>query len=312
MIPREITFTLDLEDHRPHPGLPRRYDLMTDRLLTFLDDGDVRATVFCVATLAQQSPQLIRKIHQAGHEIALHAFDHTPLDRQTPAVFKDHTRRGQAILEDLIGQGIMGYRAPVFSLTRRTLWAVDCLRDLGFCYSSSTLPAPNPLYGFPELPRTPFFWSNGLLELPSPVSAFGPFNLPYLGGFYFRYLPAAIVKNRIARSGRDDALWFYCHPYDFDHEERNIGIKGASSIVSLLLWFNRKNTLRKLQLLIDKDVIRFGPPFAEQILSGRFDRIGTRIDPHAFEQSQNKGPSATPPELRKNKALEPFGPSIKR
>lgn len=260
-----LTFTLDLEDHRPDKALEKRYPAMTEKILSFLDAHNVKATVFTVATLAAEAPDLVRRIHAAGHEIAHHSYDHTLLTKQTPPEFRAATLKGKNILEDIIGTPVTGYRAPVFSLTKETLWAVDILKELGFSYSSSVLPVANPLYGFPGASFTPFRWPNGLVEIPAPVGRLGPLSLPYLGGFYLRYLPFFMVKFFLSHAEEDSLLWTYCHPYDFDTEEKNWRIKGASLPVSLLLWLNRKKTFAKMQKLLDCCTIM--PPFAQQDFS---------------------------------------------
>ena len=270
---KTITFTLDLEDHRPDDSLPRRYPEMMETILAFLEERNIKATVFTVGSLAKKDPETIRKVCAAGHEIAHHSYDHVTLDKQNPAVFREDTRKAKEIIEDTTGEAVSGYRAPVFSLTRRTLWAVDILKELGFTYSSSILPAASPLYGISGAPRTPFRWTNGLLEIPAPVSRLGPVLLPYLGGFYFRYLPMAMIKRQIEKSADNTSLWTYWHPYDFDPAEKNWRIKGASVPVSLLLWFNRKNTLKKLGRLAEN--FEFNAPLREQI----FDQDLKRIDP---------------------------------
>lgn len=259
-----ITFTLDLEDHRPHDGHQKRYPQIVDQLMEFMDDLQIKATVFTVGTLAEEDPDLIKRIHAAGHEIAHHSYDHTPLTKQTPSAFKKDTARAKAILEDLIGTAVAGYRAPIFSLTRDSLWAVDILKELGFSYSSSVLPAHNPLHGLSGAPRCAFKWSNGLLEIPAPVGRVGFATLPFLGGVYLRYLPFSVIQKQIAKS--EAPLWTYCHPYDFDAREKNWRIKGASVPVSLMLWLNRGGTLKKLEKLVATN--SFAPPFRDQNFAG--------------------------------------------
>ena len=259
---KAITFTLDLEDHRPNESSAVRYPEMTEKILEFLEQKNIKATVFTVGSLAKQDPEIVKKVHAAGHEIAHHSYDHITLNKQTPEEFREDTRRAKETIEDVIGGAVMGYRAPVFSLTRQTLWAVDILKELGFDYSSSVLPAANPLHGMAGAPSSPFRWSNGLLEIPAPVGRLGPALMPYLGGFYFRYLPFGLIKNQIKNANDNTALWTYWHPYDFDPEEKNWRIKGASVPVSLLLWFNRKNTFKKLGKLAEN--FEFNTPLGHQ------------------------------------------------
>src|SRR5262249_30199545 len=144
---------------------------------------------------------------------------HVPLPRLEPATFRAETARGRALLEDLTGAPVTGFRAPTFSLVPETRWAVDELTEMGFAYSSSVLPARSPLHAWPGQPRHPFRWPGGLVELPCPVAVVGPLANPYLGGVYFRVLPWTAVRLGLARSHPDEVLWLYCHPYDFDPDE---------------------------------------------------------------------------------------------
>ncbi len=277
---RPVTFTLDLEDHRPQSNLPKRYPLVMDRILLFLEEENIKGTFFVVGELAQSDPGMVKNIAAAGHEIALHSWDHTPLPLQNPARFREETIKGKELLEKLTGREVMGYRAPVFSLTAQSLWAIDILHDLGFRYSSSVLPATNPLYGLPGAPCSVFRWKNGLLEIPAPVGRLGPVTLPYLGGFYLRYLPAPLIRHFMHRASPDECLWLYCHPYDFDAGEKNFRIKGAPAWVSLLLWFNRRNSFTKMQNFVTAS----GKPFAQMLAEGMFDQVTKTVDPASLRQ----------------------------
>jgi polysaccharide deacetylase family protein (PEP-CTERM system associated) len=272
-----LTFSLDLEDHRADRTKPGRYPLMTRKILDFLDELGVRGTVFTVGEVAEEEPDLVREVTRRGHEIAFHSYYHRPLTRETRARFEEETRAGKALLEDLTGGPVSGFRAPVFSLTNKSLWAVDVLQELGFAYSSSVLPAHHPLYGLPGAPDTPFRWANGLIEIPVSVARIGPWTLPYLGGIYLRYLPQGIIARlRDLSSGK--ALWTYCHPYDFDAEEPFARIRDTALWASILLWFNRRGSFAKMRALLAQDV---APPFAEQIAAGRFAQAPT-LDVSAF------------------------------
>ncbi|MGB1076929.1 MAG: polysaccharide deacetylase family protein [Bdellovibrionales bacterium] len=267
----QVTFTLDLEDHRPDNRLPIRYPEITDRILGFLEERGIKATIFTVGKLAESNPELIKRIHHLGHEVAHHSYDHTPIDKQSAQVFRETTKKAKNIIEDIIGAPVSGYRAPIFSLTKQTSWAIDILKELGFSYSSSTLPIANPLYGFPGIPTSPFKWKNGLIEIPAPIAKVGPLSLPYLGGFYFRYTPFALIKKQAGKADGNDVLWTYCHPYDFDPEEKNWRINGASIPVSLLLWFNRGNTFDKLEKLSES--FSFSEPFKDLKFSEKLQVI---------------------------------------
>lgn len=265
-----LTFTLDLEDHRDRRDAPARYPAITRELLPWLAELGVRGTFFVVGEVAAAAPALICEVAAAGHEVALHSYDHKPLTMITPARFRDDTLRGRALLEDLTGQPISGYRAPVFSLTPASRWAVAILAELGFSYSSSVLAAPHPLYGYAGLPSAPFQWPEGLLELPAPLARLGPWRLPYLGGFYLRYLPLPLIQWLRARAPRDELPWTYCHPYDFDVDEAFTPMRDAALWVSLLLWCRRRGTRLKLARLLADGC---APPFATQIARGDFAQV---------------------------------------
>lgn len=246
-----FSFTFDLEDHRPNPMHEKRYHEMTRLVLGILDDYKIKGSFFIVGEVAEQEPELIREIESLGHEIGFHSYRHRALTKEDPNVFRSETDYGKKYLEDLAGCHVRGFRAPILSLTRESVWTVDVLQDLGFTYSSSILPASNPLYGFKGLPEEPFFWPNGLLEIPVPVASVAGYNIPFLGGFYFRYLPLFLIKSKLSKLTDRGHSWTYLHPYDFDCEEKFFKIKGASLPVSLLLWFNRRNTETKIRLLLD-------------------------------------------------------------
>lgn len=244
-----ITFTLDLEDHRSSIKYEKRYPEIIHQILRLLDQNSVKGTFFTVGEIAKNDPQLIKEISNNGHEIAFHSYDHKQLQFENADNFKCETALGKQLLEDITGVKVIGYRAPVFSLSKQTLWALDILHELDFKYSSSVLPASNPLNGFSSAPRTPFFWPNGLLEIPVPVAKLGSVTIPYLGGVYLRYLPSSIIK-RLVEKNLEQHLWTYCHPYDFDSNEPFFRIKGASLLTSLILWFNRSNTENKILYLL--------------------------------------------------------------
>ena len=257
-----VTFTLDLEDHREHDGQELRYPHLTREVLDFLDARDVRGTFFVVGEVAKAEPALVREIAARGHELGLHGWRHVPLTELDPATFRADVTRGKALLEDLGGASVGGFRAPTFSLVPESRWAVDELGDAGFTYSSSVLPAMNPLFGDPGLPTVPFRWPNGLPELPCPVVRGGPIGLPYLGGVYLRALPGPASSGARAVVGRKQLLWIYCHPYDFDPGEPFWVVPDAGSVGSRLLWYNRRRTFAKVERVLRG---RRGLPLGERL-----------------------------------------------
>lgn len=252
-VPKKVIFTLDLEDHLARYDQSSRYPSISRRVLEALSRKGISGTVFVVGKIARAEPTLLREIADLGYEIACHSLDHLPLDKQTARRFRENTSLAKTLIEDCVGKPVVGFRAPIFSLTERTIWAVDVLADLGFHYSSSVMPAHNPLYGFPNAPASPFLWPNGLTELPCPVERLGLLTLPYLGGFYLRYLPQHLIRSCVRRAHSQSCLWTYCHPYDFDTAEPFTRIQGAALWTSALLWFNRRNTLRKILDVVPAD-----------------------------------------------------------
>lgn len=255
-----LTFTLDLEDHRPSPAAPARHVDVTFRLLDELDGLGVRGTFFVVGQVAEDEPALVKEVAARGHELALHDWGHLQLDRTDPDRFRADTRRGKALLEDLGDRPVLGYRAPTFSLIPSTVWATDVLAEEGFGYSSSVLPAKNPLHGFPGAPSGPFLWPSGLLELPPPMIDLAVGRVP-LGGTYLRLLPAAIVRRRLQAG---PVPFLYCHPYDFDPDEP-FWWEPVAGRLAPLLWVGRRGLLDKVAGLLAPP----GPPLADRLEEAR-------------------------------------------
>lgn len=264
-----MVFTLDLEEHRPDDSFEKRYPEITYRVLEFLEQREIEATVFVLGRIVREEPHLIQEISGCGHEIAFHSVDHVHLTEEQPARFRQQTDDYKKIIEDLIGKPVVGYRAPAFSLTRETSWAIDILGELGFIYSSSVMPAKHPIYGFPGAPMRPFRWPNGLLELPAPLARLGPVTIPFLGGFYLRYLPKRVIQNLLNKGSSDQCYWAYSHPYDFDPRERFYRIDGTSLLISTLLWLNRSRTFEKLDAIFPS-TRRGERSFASLISTGEF------------------------------------------
>ncbi len=263
-----ITFTLDLEDNLAETDLPARYLNATRRVLNLLDELGTSGTFFVVGQLARSQPELVSEIAARGHEIAYHSHAHKPLDRETVNNFRRETEADKNFIEGIIGRPVVGYRAPLWSLVKETVWAVDVLKELGFEYSSSVLPATNPLYGFAGAPTEPFYWPNGLLELPLPLASIGPVTLPFIGGIYLRYLFSPMQGMILRRIDRKSVLWTYCHPYDFDPGQAYVRADGLGFAMSFLLWRNRGGTFRKMKKLLGYGT---APAFATRVKSGEFE-----------------------------------------
>ena len=259
----ELTFTLDLENHR---GGDVRYRNNARRILDFFEEQAIHATIFIVGELVNAERELIARANAAGHELALHSFRHTPLTAENRDRYAVRLTAAKKALEDVSGRRVTGYRAPVFSLTPATTWVLPLLQEAGIEYSSSVLPARHPLYGYEQAPRSVFRWPQGLLEIPVPLARFAGTEIPFLGGIYLRYLPSVVVRACGASNGQ--TLWSYIHPYDVDATEPYFRFPGTSLLMSLLLWRNRKCTLTKLgRLAAGAEILA---PFADRIAAGEF------------------------------------------
>lgn len=224
---------------------------MTERLLAFLEDLGAHATVFVVGELAQEHTALVREIAAAGHEIGLHGWRHVTFQTSGPDLLGEELRRGREVLEEILGVPVAGIRAPMFSLTPATAWAVEQIADAGFSYSSSVLPSANPLNGWPGAPTTPFRWADGPVELPCPVFGTGRWRVPFLGGVYLRYLPRELILAGVRRADPRGAAWTYLHPYDIDHEEPFFVLPWASWLTSRIVLSRRRETLDRLRVIVD-------------------------------------------------------------
>lgn len=237
--------TVDVEDHTAG-GAERRFDSALAPLLAELARRDITATFFVVGSLATHWRTRLRDLSAAGHEVGLHGYEHRFVDRVGRRGFVDDLKRGVDALGQITGHAPLGYRAPYFSLTRRTPWAPECLRDAGFVYSSSVLPVWNPQAGFAGAPRRPFRWSGGLIEFPAPVSGVGKIGLPIFGGAYLRIAPGPVVRWAASRIHPFAGQWTYAHPYDFDVDEAFTRLDGQQWWVTRLLFLRRRLMLPRI------------------------------------------------------------------
>ena len=208
-------------------GLESRVEASTDRVLTLLGASGARATFFVLGQVAAAHPSLIRKIAGEKHEIASHGDDHELVSRQTPLEFRADVRRAKAVLEDITGEPVIGYRAPNFSIGRAQAWAYDVLMTEGFRYDSSIYPIRHDSYGDHDAPRFPYevrqTGDHRLIEFPIGTTRLLGVNLPIGGGGYFRLLPMAVTRAGIRRVNARERqpVLFYFHPWELDpHQPR--------------------------------------------------------------------------------------------
>jgi len=237
--------TVDVEDYFQvsafEPYIPRsnwderecRVEANTHRLLDLYDKYNVKATFFTLAWVAERYPTLIYRIVKDGHELASHGYDHVRITMmESPDDFRADVVKAKAILEDISGSEIKGYRAPSYSITNENLWALDILKETGHQYSSSIYPVKHDLYGIPDAPRFKYKprGVDGITEVPITTLKMFHKNLPCGGGGFFRLYPYAFSRWSLNRVNTNDgeAGMFYFHPWEIDPDQpriRDINLK---------------------------------------------------------------------------------------
>jgi polysaccharide deacetylase family protein (PEP-CTERM system associated) len=201
---------------------PGRVADNTRRVLELLGRAGARATFFVLGWVAEREPRLVREILGAGHEVGCHSHLHRSIWRLSPREFRADTQRACATIEDSAGEKVVGYRAPTFSIVKKSLWAIEILAEQGFVYDSSVFPIRHDLYGMPEAPRFPFRWecANGrsLFEIPPLTLRLFGWNLPVGGGGYLRVLPMWYTRwaLRRIRQCEGQPVSVYFHPWEID------------------------------------------------------------------------------------------------
>lgn len=201
-------------------ALVRRVEDGIDALLSALASAEVTGTFFVLGRVARDHPDLVGRIARAGHEIACHGMDHTLVYEQSPEEFRRSVHEARELLREQSGQDVLGFRAPSWSITNRSLWAFEVLANCGFRYDSSVFPVANYLYGVDGAPTGPYAIEAGaaeIIELPPSVLNLGPTRFGVGGGFYLRVLPLALHRygrRAYARSGHPFVC--YVHPREFD------------------------------------------------------------------------------------------------
>jgi polysaccharide deacetylase family protein (PEP-CTERM system associated) len=235
-----------------------RVERNTHNVLEILSKFSVRATFFVLGWVAERYPQLVQAISNAGHEIACHGYGHDMVTQLNPDTFRHDIRRGKGLLEDLLGYRILGYRAPSFTITLETVWALSILAEEGFAYDSSIVPIWHDRYGIPH--ANPFCHrleteSGPLWEVPPSTFALGRMRIPIAGGGYFRFFPYRVLRALLKRvEGQRVPLVMYLHPWELDPQQPRIQ---GSQLSQFRHYHNLDKTERRLiQLLQD---FKFGP-----------------------------------------------------
>ena len=239
----QVAALAEAVDRKDWHDMEYRVEANTDRLLSVLGDHNTKATFFTLGWVAEKSPALVRRIHDAGHEVASHGYSHQLIYKQTPEVFREETRRSKAILEDIIGEPVTGYRAASYSITAQSRWALDILCEEGFTWDSSIFPVHHDRYGMPGTPRWPhrLKTDNGseIAEFPLSTLKLPGYTLPIAGGGYFRLFPYWFSQwglGSINRMGKP--FVFYLHPWEIDPGQPRLDVK----------WFSRFRHYNNLEV----------------------------------------------------------------
>jgi polysaccharide deacetylase family protein (PEP-CTERM system associated) len=199
-----------------------RVETSTRRLLDLFEESQIHATFFVLGWVAKRSPELIREIARRGHEVASHGMSHKLVFNQTPEEFAAETYESKALLEDITGTPVIGYRASTYSITRRSLWALDILNEAGFLYDSSIFPIRHDVYGIPDAPqipsRIPTPKGASIVEFPMSTAPMFGTRIPVSGGGYFRLLPYWLTRKGLSKLNLELArpFIFYLHPWEVD------------------------------------------------------------------------------------------------
>ena len=232
--------TIDVEDYyhvsafesviqyRDWERFESRVEQNTHRILDLLDRYKTKATFFVLGWVAERQPGLIRTIVERGHEVASHGYAHQRIDTQSPDKFREETRRSKRIIEDTIGQPIFGYRAASYSITAKSMWALDILKEEGFQYDSSIFPVRHDLYGIPGYNRTCHLLNgdggSGMVEFPLSTLRLAGINIPIAGGGYLRIFPYGFTRWAIMQLNQreDQPAVVYLHPWEVDPKQPRI------------------------------------------------------------------------------------------
>jgi polysaccharide deacetylase family protein (PEP-CTERM system associated) len=254
--------TIDVEDYFQvsalAPHFPRsewenqtcRIERNVELILELLGEADVKATFFTLGWIAERYPQLVRRIADQGHEVASHGYAHHRATEQTEQQFAADIELAKAVLEDVAGQQVTGYRAPSFSVGPKNLWAFDAIAQAGYRYSSSVYPIRHDHYGAPDFPRFAHEVREGLLELPVSTLRLLAMNLPAGGGGYFRLMPYSLTRSVLRwvnTRDRQPAI-FYFHPWELDPEQPRV--KAASPKTRFRHYVNLRHMRGRIRRLL--------------------------------------------------------------
>ena len=214
---RSVVSDTDWDKHelRVHIGM--------NFILDELARKNIKSTFFILGWIAEKSPELVKKISDHGHEIACHGYKHIPIDLLTPETFEADLTKAVHILENITGKKIKGFRAPSFSITEKTSWAIDIINKVGLEYDSSIFVTKHPDYGINNFPNEITKISN-IIEVPLKKSSIAGLKIPVCGGGYFRMLPYPLIRSALKNDLKSESVVMYFHPWEFDVEQPRLNI----------------------------------------------------------------------------------------
>jgi len=228
-------------------------------ILDLLDESNIKATFFILGYIAEKFPHLIKEIHNRGHVLGTHGYSHIQVYKQKPSEFAEDIKKSIGVITDSTGQKIYGFRAPIFSIVEKSMWALDILLEQGLIYDSSIYPVLNYRYGVVSNQRfihnlsTP--GSNSIIEIPIAAARYFNMNFPVGGGAYLRILPYRVIKTGLKSINKEGFPFvFYIHPWEIDPDHPRIDLPFR---ISATHYFNLKSTKKKLRKLFND--FKFAP-----------------------------------------------------
>jgi polysaccharide deacetylase family protein (PEP-CTERM system associated) len=268
--PSRTYLSIDVEDYYHYvpdgEALRKRYDLPSNlrkNLNTLLDEFERRkakATFFMLGCVAKHLREEIARIVADGHELASHGNSHTAILNQNRKRFREDIRRAKQTLEDIAGASVIGYRAPIFSITEQTLWALDELRDEGFLYDSSVCPVKNFAYGIIDAPEQPHRLTNGMIEVPLSITRLLGYRFMVAGGFYLRAYPMWFYRMLLRLRSGELPLVLYLHPWEWEDKRFNLWDMGVEHpylrerpwLMKRIVTWNRHKAWGRYQSLLSQ------------------------------------------------------------
>jgi len=264
---KEVIFSVDVEEWWSvhsfrHLNLKTQSNQLDDRLetginiiLDLLDKYNAKGIFFVLGRVAEKHPQIIRNIHQKGHQIGSHGYAHKLIYDQTHDEFEKDLSHSLDVLENIISRKVLYYRAPSYSITDRSLWALEILAKNGICYDSSIVATYNSRFGIKNAGKEPYSIELSkhvapIVEIPPNVARIGWMQIPISSGFAFRMFPKHIV-NRYFQNIENTSIFpmIVLHNWEVDpgHPKVKAGFKG-----NLIHYHNLTKTKSKLEFLLNR------------------------------------------------------------